>query len=124
MPEFPADPLSRIDSMVEIIGIAHAAIFTQHRRLIDLGLDDEGSRGLLDESIKIVFTDAPSATRRARALAERWGEQQLLDPGRAGPTRDQLATELEQSERRLEGLLARQEEIARELRERAGGGTD
>ena len=26
--------------MVEVIGIAHAAVFTQHRILIDLGCDD------------------------------------------------------------------------------------
>lgn len=107
--------------MIEIIGIAHAAIFTQHRRVIDLGRDDERSRALLDESVRIVFHEAPSATRKARSLAERWGEQQLLDPGAAKGTGAVLAAEIEQAEDRLAALLERQEEIAAELRRLAAG---
>ena len=107
--------------MVEIIGIAHAAIFTQHRLLIDLGRDDEHSRALLGESVRIVFADAPNVTHDTRALAERWAEQQLLDPESAESTRSLLAGEIEEAERELEVLLARQEEIADELIERAGG---
>jgi hypothetical protein len=69
--------------MLEIISIAHAVIFTQRRLLIDLGHDEASSRGLLEESVRIMFSDAPDATREVRALAERWGEQQLLDPASA-----------------------------------------
>ena len=105
--------------MVEIIGIAHAAIFTQHRVLTELGREDAGTRALLDESVRIVFTDAPAATLAARSLAARWAEQQLLDPAGAERLRPQLAAEIEEAERGLRALLARQEEIAAELRARA-----
>lgn len=108
--------------MVEIIGIAHAAIFTQHRVLIDLGRDDETSRALLDESVRIVFTDAPNATNRVRALAERRGEQQLLDPRGAEATRALLAAAIEKAEHQLADLLARQEELAADLQRLAAGG--
>ncbi len=108
--------------MVEIIGLAHAAIFTQHRLLIDRGRDDERGRALLDESVQIVFTDAPSATGEARSLAERWGEQQLLDPVAAEETQALLGAELEEAERRLAALLARQEEITAEMSRLAAGG--
>lgn len=110
--------------MLEIIGIAHAAIFTQHRRLIELGRHSERSRLLLDESVRIVFTEAPFAARWARSLAERWGEQQLLDPVSADETRTQLNEELEYAERRLRELLARQEGIAAELDRLAAGELD
>lgn len=121
MPE-PADPLRRIEAIVEIIGLAHAAIFTQRRLLIDLARDDERSRALLDESVRIVFTEAPNAAREARSLAEHWAEQQLLDPHRAEITWSRLSAEIGDAQRRLMGLLARQEAIAAELRERAAGG--
>ena len=124
VPEPPGDPLSRIESMVEIIGIAHAAIFTQHRVIIDLDRDDERSRALLDESVQIVFTDAPSATRKARSLAERWGEQQLLDPVAAEATQALLGAELAEAERRLAALLAREEEITAEMSRLAAAGPD
>ncbi len=101
--------------MVEIIGIAHAAIFTHHRGLIDSGQDDDHTRALLDESIEIVFREAPGATAQARSLAALWAEQQLLDPGRVETTWSLLVAELEDTERSLERLLARQEEIAAEL---------
>ncbi len=90
--------------MVEIIGLAHAAIFTQHRLLIDRGRDDERGRALLDESVQIVFTDTPSAPQ-GTIVGERWGEQQLLDPGAAEETQALLGAELEEAERRL-GALA------------------
>lgn len=122
--ELPADPLNRIESMIEIIGIAHAAIFTQHRRVIDLGRDDERSRALLDESVRIVFDEAPSATRKARSLAERWGGQQLLDPDAVQGTETVLAAEIEKAEDRLAALLERQEQIADELRWLVAGGPE
>ena len=107
--------------MVEITGIAHAAIFTQHRRLVELSRETERSRELLDESVQIVFADAANATRKARSLAERWGEQQLLDPDAARDTAAHLAREVNEAEGRLAALLARQEKIAVELEEMAGG---
>lgn len=107
--------------MVEIIGIAHASIFTQHRVLIDRGRESERSRALLDESVRIVFTDAANAVHGARSLAERWGEQQLLDPTTAEETATALAAKVEEAEGRLAALLMRQEEIASELESLAGG---
>ncbi len=114
--EPPADPLSRIESMVEIINIARAVIYTQHRLLIDLGRDDAHGKGLLSEFVRVVFTDTPAATRGARALAERWGEQQLLDPPSAPATLALLDEAIKDAEARLGRLLARQEQIAAELR--------
>lgn len=89
--------------------------------MIDLGRDDERSRALLDESVRIVFNEAPSTTRKARSLAERWGEQQLLDPDAAQGTETVLAAEIEQAEDRLAALLERQEQIADELRRLVAG---
>ena len=80
-PEF--DPLASVDSLLEIITLAHAAIYTVHRRLIDLDADDEESRPLLQESVEIVFSKAPEVGRRARELTAEWGACQLLDPSAA-----------------------------------------
>lgn len=72
---------------------------------------------LLDESVQIVFTAAPAAAQEARTLAERWGEQELLDPDSAPGTRARLDEEIDRAEDRLARLLARQEQIAAELRQ-------
>jgi len=102
--------------MVEIINIAHAAVYTERRLLIDLGRDDARSQELLSECVRIVFTDTPAVIRGVRSLAERWGEQQLLDPSSARDTWIMLEEEITCAEGRLADLLARQEQIAVELR--------
>lgn len=112
------DPLATVDSLLEIITLAHAAIYTEHRRLIDLDADDDESRRLLDESAEIALLQAPSAGRRARELASEWGARQLLDPSSAASALAATEKETARAERALRRLLRRQEEIAAKLRAR------
>lgn len=113
-PEF--DPLAAIESLLEIIMLAHAAIYTEHRRVADLGADDDESRRLLAESAQIVFDRAPAVSQRARELAAEWGATQLLDPQGASSALAAVETEAAGAERALRQLLHRQEEIADRLR--------
>jgi hypothetical protein len=76
------DPLATVESLLEVITLAHATIYTQRRRLINLGADDDESRRLLEESAEIVFSQAPRASRRARELAS-----DLSGLGRSGRKR-------------------------------------
>lgn len=113
------DPLATVESLLEIITLAHAAIYTAHRRLIDLGADDEESRQLLEESVEIVFSKAPEVGRRARELASEWGARQLLDPSAAPSVLAAAENEAAHAERALRRLLRRQEEVATRLRSRS-----
>lgn len=117
-PASELDPLATVESLLEIITLAHAAIYTTHRRLIDLGADDEESRRLLDESVEIVFSQAPEVGRRARELAAEWGARQLLDPSSAPSVLAAAENEAARTESALRQLLRRQEEVATRLRSR------
>lgn len=112
------DPLTTVESLVEVITLAHAAIYTEHRRFIGLDADDADTRRLLDESAKIVFSQAPKASQRARELASEWGARQLLDPASAAAALAATKEEAIRAERALRDLLHRQEEIAARLRAR------
>ncbi len=112
------DPLASVESLLEIITLAHAAIYTAHRRLIDLDADDEESRRLLEESVEIVFSKAPKVGRRARELSAEWGASQLLDPSTAPSVLAAAEKEAAHAERELRRLLRRQEEVATRLRSR------
>ena len=109
-----ADPLGRVDSLMEIITRAHAVIYTRHRRLVELGLADEKTRRLLDESVRIVLEDAPEVARRPRSLAFEQATQQLLDPA-ASPDATEAEQAIVHAEERLSALLRRQQKIADEL---------
>lgn len=104
--------------MLEIVTLSHAAIYTAHRRLIDLEADDDETRRLLDESAQIALRRAPNAGRRARQLASEWGARQLLDPSSAALALAATERETARAERALRRLLHRQEEIAARLRAR------
>jgi hypothetical protein len=112
------DPLASVESLLEIITLAHAAIYTGHRHLVDLGVDDDDSRRLLEESAGIVFDEAPTAGQRARELASEWGARQLLDPTSAPAALAAAESEAARAEAALRQLLRRQEEIAASLRAR------
>ncbi len=109
-----ADPLGRVDSLMEIITRAHAVIYTRHRRLIELGLADEKTRRLLDESVRIVLEDAPEAARKPRLLALEQAARQLLDPA-ASAERTDVEQAIVDAEARLRAALRRQQQIADEL---------
>jgi hypothetical protein len=111
-------PLETVESLLEVITLAHAAIYAEHRRLVDLGADDDESRRLLAESVRIVFSEAPDASRRARGLASEWGGRQLLDPSSAASALMATEEEAARAEPALRQLLRRQEEIAARLRSR------
>jgi len=113
-----SDPLAIVESLVEVITLAHAAIYTEHRRLTDLDADDDETRRLLDESARIVLSDAPKAGQRARELASEWGARQLLDPASAAAALTATKEEALRAERALRRSLRRQEEIAAQLRAR------
>lgn len=113
-----SDPLASVESLLEIITLAHAAIYTVHRRLSDLDADVEESRQLLQESVEIVFSKAPEVGRGARELAAEWGARQLLDPSAAPSVLAAAEKEAAHAERALRRLLRRQEEIATRLRSR------
>ena len=113
------DPLATVESLLEVITLAHAAIYTGHRRLVDHGIDDEESRRLLQESVEIVFDEAPTTAQRVRELAAEWGTRQLLDPPSAPGSLAAMEREAAHAETALRQLLQRQEEIAARLRERS-----
>lgn len=117
--ESHGDPLGNLESLMEIITRAHAVIYAEHRRLVDLDLADETTRELLDESVRIVFERAPEAAREARSVAHEQAMQQLLDPASGPGDPPALERATGRAEDLLQSLLRRQEEIARELRARS-----
>lgn len=109
-----ADPLGRVDSLMEITTCAHAVIYTRHRRLVGLGLADEKTRRLLDESVRIVLENAPEAARKPRLLALEQAARQRLDPA-ASADRTDVEQAIVDAEARLRAVLRRQQQIADEL---------
>lgn len=60
----PDDPLRRVEALMEMIATAHTAIFTWHRRVIDVGRDDDRTRDLLGESARIAVRDTGAGAAR------------------------------------------------------------
>lgn len=108
---------------MEMIATAHTAIFTWHRRVIDLGRDGDRTRGLLGESARIAVHEAPEAARRVRAALLDATIGRLLDPAAAGDdTGDDAA--IAAAEAALLAMLRRQQVIVDELTARADDGRD
>jgi hypothetical protein len=109
------EALTRLDAFRTTTTIAHEAIFDLHRALVAAGQDDDRTRELLAESARIAVRDLPDLTAPARGMQERWDEQSLLDPARAGDTLRELEAELRRVEPSVRRLLDRQRQIARTL---------
>jgi hypothetical protein len=77
---------------------------------------DTRTRALLAEAAGIATVELPQMTARARDLAARWFDEQVLDPEAALDTLRALQDEVSSIEPRIMQLRARQNEIAAELR--------
>jgi len=109
-------PITRLDSLLGAVTIAHEIIFEARRELIteDRGTPEQAR--LLAESAKIVTVDLPDLSAAARQLSVQWQEQNLLDSKGAEETLAELESELTRIEPRVDSLLDRQREIATQLR--------
>lgn len=94
---------------------------TSSGELAALGEAGAHTRGLLRESARIALEELTVLTAPARALAARWDEQSILEPGADSETLSALSTELERIAQELRRLKDRQREIARHLRSRLAG---
>lgn len=120
MPERP-EAIARLEALLGATLVAHEAIYDLRRDLVSAGAAEESAE-LLRESARIALERAPALASEARLLVRQWSDQILLDPAKADATARRLALEVERVEPELRALLARQVEIARELRARLGRG--
>jgi hypothetical protein len=114
MPERPEE-IATLELLLEAIRVAHEAVYDLHRRLA-AGEAAGRSQELVKESARIVLELAPQLAGDAWRLFTRWSEESALDPERAESTAELLAAEVRSIDPELRALLARQTEIARELR--------
>lgn len=104
MPErLPA--IKRLDALLSAAMIAHEAIFEVRRELIATDRANPEQARLLEESARIVTTELPGLTARARQLSAQWGEQSLLDPAGATGTSKELEAELQRIEPSIQSRL-------------------
>lgn len=121
MAETPA-PVARFDHYLATVTLAHEVLWELRRSLIAVERDDERVRRLFAEAADLVVGELPRVLREARRLRTLWGEQELLDPQGASRTLELLSDELGRVEPDLAKLRTRQNEIARELRDRLSQG--
>lgn len=111
------EPIAALERILNTAEIAHLSIFDLHRRLFDAVPDDyRGREGSLAESAAIVATELPALAAAAKRLQRRWWDESVLDPPSADRTVAELKAELERIAPSANELLARQRDIARELR--------
>lgn len=101
--------------------IAHETVFSLRREAILRGVPDARTRPLVEESARLTLTDLPRLASRARDLQALWDEQAVLAASEADETLRRLESELGRIAPELERVLARQREIAVELRGLARG---
>ncbi len=97
--------------------IAHEAIFDMSRELRAQGSISAETESLVRESAQIVIKMLPAVTGKVRRLADRWSELDLLDPLTATTTLREIKSETERISPEIERLLARQGQIAGDLRD-------
>ena len=122
MPERPEE-IATVEGLLDATVVAHESIYDLHRRLVAAGITGR-SQELLKESAHVVLELAPQVAADARRLFAQLSEESVLDPERAAGTEDQLAAEVQRIEPELRALLARQVQIARELRGELDRGSD
>lgn len=111
------DPLGFAEALLGVVSRAHVAIFRLHQTLVELGVADDGSRALLDESVQIALRSAPATLRGARHALFDEAIEQLLQPS-AAELSEAAQVLISETERTLRVLVRRQEQIADELRKR------
>jgi hypothetical protein len=84
--------------------------------LVGLGAADDVARELLHGSANIVLQEMAEATAEVRDLESAWHEQELLDPETAARTATEIEVGMARTRRQLSELLARQRELARQMR--------
>jgi hypothetical protein len=113
--------VQRLDAVFAAALIAHETVFSLHREAILRGVPDARTRPLVEESAHLALTDLPRFASKGRELQALWDEQAVLAPSEADDTLRRLESELVRIVPELERLLARQREIALELRSLARG---
>jgi hypothetical protein len=110
------ESLRRLNLLLEALAFAHETIYDLHLSLVDADRATPASRALLAESAQIVLQKTAETSASARALASRWHEQAVLDPTAAEQTAPKLDAQVAQAESILRELLARETEIASQLK--------
>ena len=113
----PAGPVARLDQYLATVTLAHEAIWELRGSLVAAGRDDDRVHGLFTEAAGLAIRESSRLLGEARRLRALWAEQELLDPEAAADTVSRLGDELARVEPSLRTLRARQNEIARALRE-------
>ena len=119
MAEIPG-PVARVNRYLAAAMIAHESIANLHDELALQSRSDDETRRLFREAGRIAAIEVPAVLRESLRLWDRWTEQDLLDPDAATETLRLIAEELDRVEPDVKRMRARQDEIARELRQRLG----
>jgi hypothetical protein len=106
-----------LDSYFRASRLAHEYAFRLHRKLVELGIDDDRARALVRESAGLTVERIPALASRVRMREREWEEQDLLDPPAAERTVERLEGEVAELAPELAALRARQRQILAELSE-------
>lgn len=104
-----------VDGYVAGAMIAHEYAYGLHRKLVEMGADDDHTHELVRKSAAVVLERIPVLTRRLRCLEREWDEQQLLDPSAAERTVKRLEGDVVKLAPELAALSDRQKQIVAEL---------
>jgi hypothetical protein len=116
------EPVQRLDAVLAAASIAHETVFGLQGEAILRGVPDARTRHLVEETARLTLTDLPRLASTARELQALWDDQAGLAPSEADDTLRRLKPELGRIAPEPEQLLARQREIALELRGLARAG--
>lgn len=112
----PPSSFERLTRLVDVATLAHGAIFELHRELVELDRADDHTRKLLAETASLAVIEIPRLYKPAGQLHATWLEQDLLGAPDAGATRRLLEHSAALAVAQVEGVRARQNAIAAELR--------
>jgi hypothetical protein len=106
-----------LDGYSRAARVAHEYASRLHRKLVELGGDDDHTRALLRESAALTVEPIPVLVRQVRSREREWEEQDMLDPPAAERTIERLDREVAELAPELAKLRERQREILAELRD-------
>jgi hypothetical protein len=112
--------LERLDRVMAAATIAHEAAADLFRELVELGVEDDHARALLQESLDLALKRIPALARPLRGDALKWVEQELLDPPAAELTAKRLESDITELLPAFAELRAQQNRIVIELVEMVG----
>lgn len=113
MTDRPAS-LKLVDGYLAGATIAHEYAFALHRKLAEVGTDQDHSHKLLRESAALAL-EVPALARQLRGLEHEWSEQELLDPPAAKHTAQLLEERVAELTPELAALSRRHRQIVAEL---------